>query len=58
LKGQEIKVLFDGILNPGLNDIIWDGTNHQNKRVGTGVYYYKISTDSIGEITRAMLMVK
>jgi hypothetical protein len=58
LKGQEIKVLFDGILNPGLNDITWDGTNHQNKRVGTGVYYYKISTDSIGEITRAMLLVK
>ncbi|MBC8525662.1 MAG: right-handed parallel beta-helix repeat-containing protein, partial [Candidatus Cloacimonetes bacterium] len=46
LKGQKIKTLTDNqIMKGGNHEIMWDGTNSRNKRVGSGIYFIKLRTE-------------
>jgi len=57
VRGELIKVLREGNYNPGHNRIIWDGTDHMNRPVASGVYLYTL--EMMGErITRKMLLVR
>jgi len=42
IKGQKVKILIDEIVPSGEHTLIWDGTNSSNKRVSTGIYFYKM----------------
>ena len=54
IKGQKIKQ-FSDIRNQ--TSVIWNGTDENNRPVTSGVYFYKLITDSKEE-TRKMIMVK
>ncbi len=41
--GQEIKTLVNSVQFPGRYSVTWDGTNNQNSRVSSGIYFYRLS---------------
>jgi hypothetical protein len=66
LKGQKVKS-FPVILSPetllgkgsnGQHTIIWNGTDNNNKPVGTGIYFCKLKVDGKNKLTRKMLLLK
>ena len=57
LKGQKVKYLADSNLEAGSHTYIWDGTNSQNKKVASGVYFYRLKTDKYSS-THKMLLLK
>lgn len=57
VKGQKIKSIYDGKLDFGNQKLTWDGTNSENKKVESGIYLYKLQTNS-EIITDKLLIVK
>lgn len=55
LKGQIVKTYNN--LKSGKHSIMWNGKDMQNKSVSSGVYFYKLKTNSKIE-THKMLMLK
>lgn len=56
-QGQLVKTLYSGKLTAGEHRFNWDGTNNHGKRVGSGVYLYRLSTQQKNEVNK-MLMLK
>ena len=50
--GQEVQVLFDGILPAGSNQVQWNANQYSS-----GVYLYRLKSDH-GEQVRKMLLIK
>jgi hypothetical protein len=55
--GQHIKSLVDEYQKMGCKNITWDGTDQAGKEVSSGVYFYKLRTESFIEVKK-MLMLK
>jgi len=49
--GQEVKKLVNENLNPGIYEVIWDGSNFSS-----GVYFYRIFTDEFSETKKLILL--
>ncbi len=47
IKGQLVKTLVNEKLNAGKHSVIWNGRDDNGKEVGTGIYFYKISTRGV-----------
>ncbi len=57
VKGQKVKTLVDTHMEKGSHHIKWQGTDASGKKVGGGVYFYRIQVgDKV--ITRKMLLLK
>jgi len=57
IKGQKVKTLVDEQLQQGEQSAIWKGRNSNNKRVGSGIYFYKLKIDNHEE-TKKMILIK
>jgi len=57
VRGRLVSTLVDGMLPPGDNFVMWDGTNHTGAEVGTGVYFYRLTAGGF-EQTRKMMLLK
>ena len=56
--GRKIKSIFSNqIYADQVNTAVWDGKDADGKEVSSGVYFYKLITDT-EEYTNKMLMVK
>ncbi len=47
LLGQQIASLIDGEMTAGNYEAVWNGTDASGKLVGSGVYFYKLTANSI-----------
>jgi hypothetical protein len=57
LRGQVVKTLFNGQQLPGKNKTTrWDGTNDNGRHVGSGIYFYKLSTEDYSCMKKAILI--
>ncbi|OQY26740.1 MAG: hypothetical protein B6244_12685 [Candidatus Cloacimonetes bacterium 4572_55] len=56
--GQEVRKLADKSYSNGIHQVIWDGKNDSGIAVGSGVYYYRIITQSGFEETKRMALLK
>lgn len=45
--GQKIATLLNSELNAGNYSVIWDGKDISGRNVSTGIYFYKLETNSI-----------
>ncbi|NMC44582.1 MAG: T9SS type A sorting domain-containing protein, partial [candidate division Zixibacteria bacterium] len=55
--GQKVCTLFDGIATAGEHSLIWDGTDDNHRPVASGVYFYRLATET--ESTgRTMVLLK
>jgi hypothetical protein len=56
IKGQKIKTLFEGMLEAGEHSFVWNGEDDNGRSVGSGVYFYKLKTDSFTDIKKMILL--
>ncbi len=57
MRGQIVKTLCNNTLGAGNHRYVWDGCDASNRRVASGIYFYRLSTPHHTE-TRKMLMMK
>jgi len=57
IKGQHVKTLVDGFMNPDTHAVVWNGTDSGNQNVASGVYFYRLSANGQTE-TKKMLLMK
>ena len=46
INGQLVKTLVDGKVNSGSHSILWGGRDNTGQIVSSGVYFYKLLTES------------
>ncbi len=57
VKGQKVATLASGHHEAGHYNIIWNGTDHNNKKVASGVYFTRLITPD-KQVVRKMVMMK
>ncbi|OGU30182.1 MAG: hypothetical protein A2057_05805 [Ignavibacteria bacterium GWA2_35_9] len=57
LMGREIKKLIEQEQFSGKHSVIWNGTNEENSKVSSSIYFYKMETAE-NKIIRKMLLLK
>ncbi|MCF7794664.1 MAG: carboxypeptidase regulatory-like domain-containing protein [Candidatus Cloacimonetes bacterium] len=57
IKGQKVNTLIDANLSAGNYNIIWDGTDSNSKKVGSGMYFYRLISSDLDK-TEKMLLLK
>jgi hypothetical protein len=45
IKGQKVKMLFDGKLGSGKHILRWDGTDRDGRPVSSGIYFCRVRAD-------------
>ncbi|MBD3274808.1 MAG: T9SS type A sorting domain-containing protein [Candidatus Marinimicrobia bacterium] len=58
LRGQIVRTLFDGNVDPGVKNLEWDGTDMNNQRVASGVYICRMQNDSGVRESHKILVMK
>ena len=58
IKGQKIKKLSNKEFVAGSHSIIWFGDDENNKRVSSGIYYYKLNVNGKSEAVKKCLLLK
>ncbi len=57
LKGQLVRSLFNGTMEPGANrSIVWDGKDSQGRQVSSGIYYYRLDVAENRLTGKALLL--
>ncbi len=58
IKGQKINSLVNEQLLKGEHSIVWDGENASGKKVGSGLYLYKLIVNGKTEIVKKCMLLK
>jgi len=56
IKGQKVKTLANDKYQTGNHQVIWNGTDENNKSVGSGVYFYKMETADVTVMKKCLLL--
>lgn len=56
LKGQMVRKLIDRELDSGFHSVVWDGRDESGKNVASGIYFYRMESDSYTANRKMMLM--
>ncbi len=57
VKGQLVKTLVNGKKDAGKYQVVWKGKNTNNDKVASGIYFYRLETNS-KSIYKKMLLMK
>jgi hypothetical protein len=44
VRGRRVKQIYSGRLDPGFHEFLWDGTNHADRRVSSGIYFLRVNS--------------
>jgi hypothetical protein len=55
--GARVKTLVADVMPSGRYEVRWNGTNNRGNRVGTGVYFYRLSMPGFAD-TKKMVLLK
>ncbi|MCX6827542.1 MAG: S8 family peptidase [candidate division Zixibacteria bacterium] len=55
--GRKVATLFEGQIQPGRHTVIWHGENNYTQPVPSGVYFYRLKTDT-AVFSKKMLLLK
>lgn len=55
--GQKIQTLLNTKQSQGIHSVFWDGKNENSQRVSSGVYFYRLVTDSFIQ-ARKMILIR
>jgi hypothetical protein len=56
MNGQKVKVLADGVFNPGAYHLLWDGTNSQGQPMPPGIYFLEMEIQHTRHIKKCVLL--
>ena len=54
--GREVKMLFNGVQEPGYKSIIWNGTNNDGRIISAGIYFYSFQVKDFGKTKKMILL--
>lgn len=57
IKGQKVKTLDKGFRKNGEHLLTWNGTDDNNRSVSSGIYFYRLKTESFSS-TQKMILLK
>jgi hypothetical protein len=57
MMGQHVRTMADGVQPAGAHRLIWDGRDDGGRKLGSGVYLYRLTSDE-GTLTRKMTLMK
>jgi len=55
-KGQKVKNLTNAVLQAGKHNVIWNGDDATGRSVGSGVYFYRMTTEGYSSVQKMLLM--
>jgi hypothetical protein len=55
--GSLVKTLVAGLLNTGIKEYVWDGTDSRGNAVSSGVYFYQLRAGG-EELTKKLVILK
>lgn len=55
--GQTVKTLENGVKEPGLYRVNWDGRDQNGRKAAAGIYFYRLSGGG-ANITQKLIMIK
>ena len=56
IKGQLVKTLLHETLTTGHHSVLWNGTDHNEKNVSTGLYFYQMKANNYTVVKKMLLM--
>jgi len=56
IKGQRVKTLVNGYYEIGNHSIIWNGDDSTGRSVGSGIYFYRMTTNGYNSVQKMLLM--
>ncbi len=56
VKGQLIKTLLNEDILKGNHEVNWNGTDNNNKKVSSGVFFYKLKSESVLQVKKMLLL--
>ncbi len=54
--GQVVKTLVNGTRQPGFYSTVWDGRNSSGQVVASGIYFYRIKSETFTSVRRMLLL--
>src|SRR5690554_59833 len=57
ITGQQVKTIVDDVLDAGEHRIVWNSVGSNNKKLPSGIYLYRMTTDKYND-TRKMILLK
>ncbi|MCK4461399.1 MAG: T9SS type A sorting domain-containing protein, partial [candidate division Zixibacteria bacterium] len=54
--GQKVTTLVDGQYTAGTHEVTWNGTDESGSAVGSGIYFYRITTSDFDQTKKMILM--
>ncbi len=54
--GQSVRLLVNGQMPAGYHNVAWDGRNAKGKKVVSGIYFYKLKTESFADVKKMSLV--
>jgi len=56
IRGQKVKTLINEYLEFGDHSLIWEGSNDDNQKVSSGIYFYKMKSANYSATKKMILM--
>jgi len=58
--GRLVRTLLDGVAEttPAVRVPTWDGRDEKGQRVGSGIYYYRLTVAGTKELSRRMVVLR
>jgi hypothetical protein len=56
IRGQLVRILICDFINRGIHSVVWDGTDEYRRRVGSGIYFYRMATNEYSSMRRMILL--
>ena len=56
IKGELVIKYPEKRYNRGLNNVVWNGFDYNNKAVSSGIYFYQVASDSWQESHKMLLL--
>jgi len=57
VKGEKVETIYNDMLTKGSHDFTWNGYNSAGMRLSSGIYFYKVRTDT-NTLTRKIVLVR
>lgn len=57
VSGQKVRTLVNSVLAAGSHSVVWDGRGDNGLSVGSGIYFYRLTT-SDRQLTERMILMK
>ena len=57
VRGRRVRTLARSVHAEGSNAVVWDGTDSRGRKVGSGIYFYRLRTRD-QELGRSMTLLR